>query len=141
MAQDKSKTTSQEAAAEQQQDVQAQRESDPTAGGGEAKIVKADEEVSESMFASATETDKLVVCNEDVLEEFFYPGTTRPSYRVLYTKGQTVRQSAIDAHNAGVKARKAAAEGRPVDEDNPAGIDSTTIASGTRTKPVESSSK
>lgn len=76
----------------------------------------------------------MVTLTKNVYEEFYFPNTNRPSYRLLYTKGQVIPKSTIEALNDEVEARKArnqrAASGE-LDESNPAGIDSSTLASGT----------
>lgn len=94
-------------------------------GGDEAAVVKADEEISDSLFAKTEPGEEYVTLAKDVVEEFYFPDTKRPSYRLLFTKGQVVRRSEIDALNSRVAARRAATEGEFL-------IDSTTVASGTR---------
>lgn len=43
------------------------------------------------------DNDPLVVVKDDVYEEFYYENTQRPAYRLLFTKGQVVKQSQLDA--------------------------------------------
>lgn len=102
-----------------------------TAGvGDDAVLSKLDEELPSSIYEVAGGAE-YVTLQRDIVEEFFYPDTKRPSYRLLYTKGQVVSKAAIEAYNDGVRAANARRAGE-VDEANPAGIDSTTIAAGTR---------
>lgn len=144
----KTKDTQSTAGAEQAQnqaaETQASIDTDPTEAGAnedlattgvgeDAVLLKSDETVDESAFESAGESDELITLSKDVVQEFFYPNTKRPAYRILYTKGQTIRRSVIDAHNAGVEDRKRREAGEP-DPENMAGIDSTTLASGTRSR-------
>lgn len=97
-----------------------------------ATLMKSGDTVGEKLIQLDEGTT--VTLKEDVVEEFFFPDTKRPSYRLKYRKGQTVQRSAIEAHNARVAAKQKArelAEKGEVDPENPAGIDSTTLASGT----------
>lgn len=95
----------------------------------EAVLVKRGEgSVNDGLFEKTEAGEELVTLGRDVVEEFYYPGTKRPAYRVLFTKGQVVRRSAIEQYNS-------ALEGP--DESNPLGIDSSTLASGTRVEPVK----
>lgn len=48
--------------------------------------------------------DSFVTINKDVVEQFYYPGTKRPAERILFTRGQVVKKSYIDALNARVDA-------------------------------------
>jgi hypothetical protein len=129
----------------QVQAVEEQINQDPTDVGlnegrtrvGDAQVVKEDETVSSSVY-EITDTTEMVTLQRDLVEEFFYPDTKRPSYRILYTKGQTVSRAAIEAYNAGVEAANKLRENGGVDPANPAGIDSTTIASGTRVPALDS---
>ena len=103
----------------------------PTAGtGSDAVLVRADQEIPEAMFEAAA-TEDMVRLTAPLVGEFFYPNTVRPSYKILHTVGEIVPRSVVDAHNAGVRLRKLLADNDGVDPANPAGIDSTTIASGT----------
>lgn len=99
--------------------------------GPDAVLLRADEEIGDDLIEDASSA-QFVTLSKDVVEEFVYPGTKRPAHRLLFTKGQVVPRDRIDALNAGVQARAAEAErdGDP-DPKNPAGIDSTTLASGT----------
>jgi hypothetical protein len=56
--------------------------------------------VKESLYKSLEASDELVVVTKDIVEEFYFPDTKRPSSRLLFTKGQVVRKADIDAHNA-----------------------------------------
>lgn len=97
-----------------------------------ATLLKSGATVSEKVIDLDEGTT--VTLKEDVVEEFYYPDTKRPSYRLRYRKGQTVPRTVIEQHNANVKARARAAEFAEkgeVDPDNPAGIDSSTLHSGT----------
>lgn len=101
-----------------------------TAGvGDDAVVIKADEGGA-GKHGSETAGETYVTLDKDVVEEFYFPDTKRPSYRLLFTKGQVVPKSAVDLVEANAKeiARRKSGE---VDKDNPAGIDSTTLASGT----------
>lgn len=135
------KTGAEKLAQGQTDEVQAVKDTDPTDAGAnelalagvgkDAEVLKADAELSSSVYDTA-DAAEFVTLSKDIVEEFYYPDTMRPSYRILYTKGQVVPKAAIDAHNAAVAHRKKLAENGGVDPENPAGIDSTTIASGTR---------
>lgn len=94
---------------------------------GEAHLVGVSDVVPGSLYDDA-DVDAMVTLKQDVIEEFRYPGTTRPAYRVLYTKGQVVQKKAIDAYNAATEARKVELTG---DAAVAAYVDSTTLASGT----------
>lgn len=99
------------------------------ADANDAVVVAVDGTVESGYYDENDNNEVYVTLNKDVLEEFYYPDTKRPSYRVLYTKGQVVAKSLIDAYNATVEARAAGApEG---DEAVRATIDTTTLASGT----------
>lgn len=99
------------------------------AEANDAVVVAVDGTVESGYYDENDSNEVYVTLNKDVLEEFYYPDTKRPSYRVLYTKGQVIAKSLIDAYNATVEARKAAApEG---DDAVRATIDTTTLASGT----------
>jgi hypothetical protein len=91
----------------------------------EGVVVRAEEKVED--FTSA-ESVEMVELTKNVYEEFYFPDTKRPSYRLLFTKGQTVPKSTVDAINA---ARQSDEEREAAQKANPAGIDSTTLASGT----------
>lgn len=99
---------------------------------GDAIVVTAEAAAASSLYKKVTDADQLVELNSDVVEEFYFPGTKRPSYRVAFTRGQIVRKSDIDALNARVKAARELADPRPSEapglEDY---VDSTTLASGT----------
>ena len=135
----KGKTGGQKLAEDQAQEIQNVKDSDVTGGGeasavvdddrGEAAVLGVDSGVEEGLY-STSEGEQYVTLNKDVLEEFFYPDTKRPAYRVLYTKGQVVPKSQIDAYNAQVEAAKNR-ENLEGDEAVRATIDSTTLASGT----------
>lgn len=98
---------------------------DFNAGDGEAVVIKASGQIESGLFTDAGKTDKLVVVDKDVYEEFYFPGTKRPSHRLLYVAGQVVKQSDLDRINA---SRKAAAEATGAEFP----LDSTTVASGTK---------
>lgn len=107
-----------------------------TAGVGEnAVVIGRDDIVSDDVFGEA-QGDALVELKKDIVEEFYYPGTKRPAYRILFTAGQVVRRSQVEAYNTSTEQAKDARDGK-VDEDNVAGIDSTTLASGTRSKTAD----
>lgn len=100
-----------------------------TAGvGDDAVVLRVGEALPASAYASTDETDPFVTLQKDVMEEFFFPGTKRPSYRLAFTKGQTVRQSAIDAVTGRLAAKPGDKRPEPTLESH---IDSSTLASGT----------
>jgi hypothetical protein len=108
---------------------------DFSAGDNGAIVISATDQIDTGLFTDAGEVDKLVTVDKDVYEEFYFPGTKRPSHRLLYTAGQTVKQSDLDRINA---SRKAAAEADPAAFP----VDPTTLASGTRAEgPVVSSAE
>lgn len=108
---------------------------DFAAGDNGAVVIKAADQIDSGLFTDAGKTDKLVVVDKDVYEEFYFPNTKRPSHRLLYTAGQVVKQSDLDRINA---SRKAAAE----DDGTAFPIDPTTLASGTKAEgPVVSSAE
>lgn len=108
---------------------------DFNAGDAEAVVIKASGELDSGLFSDAGQVDKLVTVDKDVYEEFYFPGTKRPSHRLLYTAGQVVKQSDLDRINA---SRKAAAEASGAEFP----IDPTTLASGTKADgPVVSSAE
>lgn len=130
------KTMSRKAAEDQAADTKAVIDSDPTdagvnddlatAGAGkDTVLIKADGTVEDSAF-DATDSEEFVTLNKDIVEEFFYPNTKRPAYRILHTKGQTVRKSIVDQYNEAAKADRAAFQ-----------IDSSTLASGTKAPGAE----
>lgn len=135
-APDKGDAPAEKAGKAQQQDIDNNREGademrselERQQDRGEAHLVGVDDTVADSLYDDA-ETEAFVTLKQDVIEEFHYPNTTRPAYRVLYTKGQRVQKSAIDAYNAATEARKKG----PLEGDAAvvAQIDSTTLASGT----------
>lgn len=105
-----------------------------TAGTGDrAVLIGADDDVAEALYEDA-DSDTYVTLQKDVVGEFYFPDTRRPSHRVLYTRGQVVRKAELEAHNDAVRAAKVARERAArgeVDPQNPAGIDAVTLASGT----------
>ena len=52
---------------------------------------------SGSVPTESEDTASVVVVSEDVFEKFYFPNTTRPSYRLLYRKGQVVAKADLDA--------------------------------------------
>ncbi len=104
----------------------------PTAGvGPNAVLLHAGDEVGDELIAAST-GQQFVTLDKDIVEEFIYPGTKRPAHRLLFTKGQVVSRATIDTLNANVRATRVAAErGGDADPANPAGVDETTLASGT----------
>lgn len=97
-------------------------------------IIKADGSLESSNYEEGSAQTTMVTLTGNVYEEFFFPNTTRPSYRLLYHAGQIVPKSTIEAFNEATKRSVAMRENGGVDKENPAGIDSTTIASGTKVK-------
>lgn len=87
-------------AQEQQKETEAQRggASEPTAGGSEfapsGRVIKAGEPVT--LESADVDTDAFVVVKEDVYQEFYPENSRRPSYRLLFHKGQTVARSAVE---------------------------------------------
>lgn len=124
-----SKSAAAKAAEEQSQEIKDVKDSDPTGGGEAAAVLGVESGVDEGLY-STSEGEQYVTLNKDVLEEFYYPDTKRPAYRVLYTKGQVVPKSQIDAYNAQVEAAKAR-QNLEGDDAVRATIDSTTLAAGT----------
>jgi hypothetical protein len=109
-----------------------------TAGvGDDATVIKLEDSVDRSAY-EITDTAEFVTLQRDLVEEFYFPDTKRPSYRLLYTKGQVVSRAAIEAYNADVELANKRRENGGIDPANPAGIDSTTIASGTRVPALDS---
>lgn len=92
---------------------------------GEAALLKADDADGIEQYLEPAGQDELVVLKQDVLEEFVYPGTRRPSFRVAFHKGQVVARSVIAARAAEIRA--ASADRTKLENY----IDSTTLASGT----------
>lgn len=92
---------------------------------GDAALVAADDPDSIESLIEAGDTDEIVVLKQDVVEEFRYPGTKRPSYRVLYHKGQAIQRSVLAARAAEIRAANADRT------DLASYIDATTLASGT----------
>lgn len=102
---------------------------DPTEGT-DAELIRADDpDALERLVATAT-TDELVELQSDVVEEFYYPDTKRPSYRVLYNKGQRVLRSVLDQRARDIRLARAGASENPV-ERLAATVDATTLAAGT----------
>lgn len=136
-APDKGDAPAEKAGKAQQQDIENNREGademrselERQRGRGEAALVGVDDTVADALYDDA-DSEAYVLLKQDVIEEFYYPDTTRPAYRVLYTKGQRVQKSAIDAYNAATEARKKAGD-LEGDDLVVATIDSTTLASGT----------
>ena len=133
-------TAAKKAAENQADETKAVIESDPTSGGANAEaglttagvgddavLVKDGETPSGFYEDSGQET--YVTVTKDVVEEFYYPGTKRPAYRVRFTKGQIVPKAVIDQLEADAKAREA----DPNALENY--IDSTTYAAGTGATP------
>lgn len=103
-----------------------------TAPDSESNVVLgADDTVSASHY-DETDANTFVTLTKDVVEEFYFPDTRRPSYRVLYHAGQVVNKKVLDAYNQATEQAKALRKTGGVDPKNPAGIDSTTLASGTK---------
>lgn len=103
----------------------------PQTADNDVELVKLEDTVSDGVY-EVTDTAEFVTLSRDIVEEFYFPDTKRPSYRLLYTKGQVVPRAAIEAYNADTKAANELRSNGGVDPKNPAGIDATTIASGTR---------
>lgn len=101
-----------------------------TAGeNDDAQVVLGIDVDLEGDLYETTSGDELVTLSKDVVEEFYYPNTKRPAYRILFTKGQTVKKSVIDQANADAATLRKRLEGaEPKLEDV---VDSTTLASGT----------
>lgn len=64
-----------------------------------AKVVRVDGHVEKGMY-DEQEGEKFAQLKDPILEEFFFPDTKRPSYRIKYHAGQVVSQRVIDAYNA-----------------------------------------
>lgn len=108
-----------------------------TAPDGDGNVVLGTDDTVSASHYEETDAHTFVTLKKDVVEEFFFPDTTRPSYRVLYHAGQVVNKGVLDAYNEATKTAAKLRKTGGVDPENPAGIDSTTLASGTRVKPVE----
>lgn len=93
---------------------------------GEAGLVAADDPDALEDYIDDASTNATVVLKRDVYEQFYFPGTQRPSYRLAFTKGQVVARAALAERVAAI--RLAAARGTGI---NPLGIDASTLASGT----------
>ena len=92
--------------------------------GSAVLISAADPDALDGLY-DAADTDEMLVLKQDVLEEFVYPGTRRPSYRIAYHKGQVVARSTLLARAA--ELRLATADRSDLRNY----IDPTTFASGT----------
>lgn len=103
----------------------------PTAGTGpDAQLLRVDDELPEALYSDAA-GEAYVTIQADVVEEFFFPLTVRPSHKTKWTKGTVVRRSEVEQYNADVRRVKLLRDNDGVDPANPAGIDATTIAAGT----------
>lgn len=60
------------------------------------ELIKGDAKAA-SIGTGDADNDPLVTVQDDVYEEFYFENTQRPAYRLLFTKGQVVKQSQIDA--------------------------------------------
>jgi len=130
-----SQTTEQPAAGSSDEPLQVDGNAGVQNFGDDTVVIRSTDQIDSGLFTDKGQTDKLVVVDKDVYEEFYFPGTKRPSHRLLYTAGQVVKQSDLDRINA---SRKAAAEADPAEFP----IDPTTIASGTKVDgPVKSSAE
>lgn len=89
---------SSEHAAQNAATVQAVIDTDPGEVLG-AKVVRVDGHVEKGMY-DEQESEKYVRLKDPILEEFFFPDTKRPSYRIKYPAGYVVAQSVIDQYNA-----------------------------------------
>jgi hypothetical protein len=87
-----------------------------------AVVIGAGDKVSD--FNDAGAGEEMVQLTKDVYEEFYFPNTKRPSYRLLFTEGQVVSKKVVEAIGAAVDEAE-------LDKVNPARIDSSTLASGT----------
>lgn len=64
----------------------------------DGKLVRAPrDETGEVKLPELTDDDKPYVVEENVYQEFYPANTKRPSYRLLFHKGQIVMQSQYDA--------------------------------------------
>ncbi len=146
---DPNKTGAAKIADAQSAEIQAVKDTDPTstevdiktAGvGSEAVVVEVEDGVADSVY-QITATTEMVTLDRDIVEKFYFPDTTRPSYRLLYVKGQTVPRTAIEAYNASVEQANLLRSNGGVDPANPAGVDSTTLASGTNSHLAQGAGK
>ena len=102
---------------------------DPTEGT-DAELISIDDADSLERLLAEAEAEQFVELSSDVVEQFFYPDTKRPSYRVLFHKGQVVPRSVISQRAADIRlAERARAEDPKVRLT--ATVDATTLASGT----------
>jgi hypothetical protein len=69
----------------------------------ERKLIKGDAKAASISAEASDDNDPLVVVQDDVYEEFYFENTQRPAYRLLFTKGQVVKQSQLDAVHAETK--------------------------------------
>lgn len=131
-AEDATKTGASKIAQAQVDEVESVRQTEPGSGrfGADTTVVKVDDGV-DAVAYDESDGATMVTIKGEMVEEFYFPDTTRPSYRTLYHAGQVVPKSVVDEYNAAVARRKQLAENDGVDPANPAGVDSTTLASGT----------
>lgn len=110
--------------------VQSVIDTDPGEATG-MSVVRVDGTVDKGLY-DESDGETYVTLKEPVLEEFFFPDTKRPSYRVLYHKGQVVKKSVVDAYNADTELQNKLRENPgALNPANPADIDSSTLHAGT----------
>lgn len=63
----------------------------------DGKIVRAEREENDTELPELGDADTAMVVEENVYQEFYPPNTKRPSYRLLFHKGQVVMKSQYDA--------------------------------------------
>lgn len=113
-------------------EVRAVIDNDPGEALG-AKVVRVDGTIDAGSY-DESDGEKVATLKEPLLEEFFFPDTKRPSYRIKYPAGMAVPVREIEAYNADTELQnrlRGLKPGEHLDPQNPAGIDSTTLASGT----------
>jgi hypothetical protein len=95
------------------------------AEGGATKVSYDDPDALEALAGASAQGSGFVRIDRDVVREFYFPKTTRPSYELLYHAGQLVSQAALTARAASLRA--ALADRTRLENY----IDGSTYASGT----------
>lgn len=80
-------------------------------------VVGAGDTLKDSLFDGSGD---FVTLTKDVVEEFYFPDTNRPSYKLLFAKGQVVRRADIEALNTRLEATRAVAGGDVVEAEDEA---------------------
>ncbi len=96
-----------------------------TRGDNGAALVRVDDAEGLEDLLEDAGGEAYVTLTKDVVEEFFYPDTKRPSHRVLFHKGQVVARSVIEQRAQTIRAAQAKGGGPETF------LDASTLASGT----------